>query len=147
MKNNLSLLLTGFFLIAMISLAIGQSDSGKSQTEIDQAESDSVTADEADHEDENTVSGPHDPFHLPRKKNLNHQIPGGVRVGQWHLTGIIVGGSGERLAIVNDRLVSEGDKVTGGQIDRIYPDVVVIKGPFGTRELKMLSFSSESQGD
>jgi hypothetical protein len=147
MKNNLSILLTGFFLIAMISLAIGQSDSGKTQTEIGQVESDSGAADEADNEDENDISGPHDPFHLPKKKSLNHQIPGGVRVGQWHLTGIIVGISGDRLAIVNDRLVSEGDKVTGGQIDRIYPDAVIIKGPFGTRELKMLSFSSESQGD
>jgi hypothetical protein len=147
MKNKLALFLTCTFLSAMISLAIGQTGPGKSQDEFDQSQPDNGTADEADNEDENGATGPHDPFHLPKKKSVNRQVPGGVRVGQWHLTGIIVGVSGDRLAIVNDRLVSEGDKITGGQIDRIYPDSVIIKGPFGTRELKMLSFSSESQGE
>ena len=144
MKNRILFLLTGIFLIAIISLAMGQSQTGKPEIETDQAQTDSK---DSDNEDENGNQGPHDPFHLPKKKILTHQMPGGIQSGQWHLTGILVGVSGERLAILNDRLVSEGDKVLGGQVDRIYPETVIIKGPFGTRELRILSFSSEGQGE
>lgn len=142
MINKIMFLMTGIFLIVFAPLVIGQTEMLKSETEIGTTEPDNGGANE-DRDDHDDQVGFHDPFHLPKKKILSHQIPGGVQVGQWHLTGIIVGSSGKRLAILNDRLVSEGDKVWGGQIDRIYPDSVVIKGPFGTRELKMLSFSSE----
>ncbi|MFI5304480.1 MAG: hypothetical protein ACHQYP_06755 [Nitrospiria bacterium] len=134
MRNRILILFAGIFLITITSSVTGQSDALKSETDL----SDS-------NEDGNESNGSHDPFHLPKKRILSHQMPGGIQVGQWHLTGILVGVSGERLAILNDRLVSEGDKVLGGQIDRIYPNSVIIKGPFGTRELKMLSFSSEGQ--
>jgi hypothetical protein len=143
MKNKLFLLLPVIFLITIISLALGQSETGKSGQETDQSQADSGDTDAED----NQNPGPHDPFHLPKKKIVSHQMPGGVRVGQWHLTGILVGVSGERLAILNDRLVSEGDKVLGGQVDRIYPESVIIKGVFGSRELRILSFSSEGQGE
>jgi hypothetical protein len=143
MKNKLLLLLPVIFVVMIISLALGQSETGKPDPEADQSQADSGDTDE----DGNQNLEPHDPFHLPKKKIVGHQMPGGVRLGQWHLTGILVGVSGERLAILNDRLVSEGDKVLGGQVDRIYPESVVIKGTFGTRELRILSFSSEGQGE
>jgi hypothetical protein len=120
MKNRIFLLLTGVFLIAIISPALGQSE-------------------------EDQMDKSHDPFHLPQKKLLNHPPSGGIQVGQWHLTGIISGPSGEKLAILNDRLVSEGDKVLGGKVERIESDHIILKGIFGTKELRILPFLSEGE--
>jgi len=118
MKSRWLLLLAGVFLIAILSPAAGQ------------------------YEEEQTDKN-HDPFNLPPKKLLNHPPSGGIQVGQWHLTGIISGPSGEKLAILNDRLVSEGDKVLGGKVERIESDHIILKGTFGTKELRIFPFLSE----
>jgi hypothetical protein len=120
MKNRIFLLLAGIFLITIISTVMGQS--------------------EGDRTDKS-----HDPFHLPQKKLLNHSPSGGIQAGQWHLTGIISGPSGERLAILNDRLVSEGDKVLGGTVERIESDHIILKGIFGAKELRIFPFLSEGE--
>ena len=86
-----------------------------------------------------------DPFHLPRKKVLSHPSPGGVQVDQWRLTGILVGAFGEKSAIINNRIVSEGDQVMGGTVAVIDTDRVILKGAFGTKEIRILPFLSESQ--
>ncbi len=86
-----------------------------------------------------------DPFHLPRKKVLSHPAPGGVQVDQWRLTGILVGASGSKSAIINNQIVSEGDQILGGTIAAIDSDRVILKGAFGTKEIRILPFLSESQ--
>lgn len=120
MKNRIFLLLTGIFLIAIISSALGQSE-----------------------EDQTDKS--HDPFHLPQKKILIRPASAGIQTRQWHLTGVILGPSGEKLAILNDRLVSEGDTIPGGKVEQIESDHIVLKGNFGTKELRLLPFLSEGE--
>ncbi|MHB8482400.1 MAG: hypothetical protein ACYDBV_06665 [Nitrospiria bacterium] len=86
-----------------------------------------------------------DPFHLPHKKVLSRPSPGGVQVDRWSLTGILVGASGEKSAIINNRVVSEGDQVTGGTVSAIDSDRVILKGAFGTKEIRILPFLSDDQ--
>jgi hypothetical protein len=86
-----------------------------------------------------------DPFHLPKKKVLNHSAPSVVHVEQWRLTGIIVGKTGGKTAILNNQIVSEGNRVEGGTVYKIEEDRVILKGGFGTKELRILPFLSESQ--
>ncbi len=93
--------------------------------------------------DQNT--GNRDPFHLPHKKVLSHPAPGGIQVEQWRLTGILVGASGSKSAIINSRIVSEGDQIMGGTVAVIESDRVILKGAFGSREIRILPFLSDSQ--
>lgn len=54
---------------------------------------------------------------------------------QFRLYGIWVE-PGVRLAAINDKIVSEGDRIGGYRVDKIKPDSVLLKGPRNSRLLK-----------
>jgi hypothetical protein len=145
-KIRIAIALALFFLLFQPGPAPAEPSAAKELSDADPSLTDNGLPD-ANEDEAGDLSGKHDPFHLPKKKVLNQGVAGGVHLGQWHLTGILAGASGGSLAIINDRLVSEGDKILGGVVDLITPDSVVIKGPFGTRELKMSNFTSEGRGE
>ena len=57
--------------------------------------------------------------------------------GQWRLNGIIRGGAGKPLAMVNNELVQEGDLFHGARVARISDDQVVMEADGHTQSLRL----------
>lgn len=53
------------------------------------------------------------------------------------LNGIVVGGPGKPLALINDRVVQEGDHIQGARLVRIDPDTVQLEENGRIRTLKL----------
>ncbi len=57
--------------------------------------------------------------------------------GQWRLNGIVQGGSGKSLALINGQVVEEGGSVSGAQVTRVASDQVELETENGqSRTLK-----------
>lgn len=78
-----------------------------------------------------------DPFKLPYRNTIAR--PGGIVLQgeRWRLTGILVGNSDGRIAILNEQIVSEGDIVAGGTVKAIEPDHIILTGAFGKKMLRI----------
>ncbi|MBI3812393.1 MAG: hypothetical protein HY283_09360 [Nitrospirae bacterium] len=76
-----------------------------------------------------------DPFALPGQ-------PSGAGVaadGEFHLSAIIYR-AGRGVAIINNKILRQGDMVEGRRITEILPDRVVLQGATGEKELRVNKF-------
>ncbi|HXN06121.1 MAG TPA: hypothetical protein VN944_03535 [Nitrospiria bacterium] len=80
-----------------------------------------------------------DPFKLPYRKTAVRPAGIVLQGDRWRLTGILVGNSDGRIAILNEQIVSEGDSVAGGTVKAIESDHIVLTGVFGKRTLRINS--------
>ncbi len=60
-----------------------------------------------------------------------------VETSQWRLNGIIRGGAGKPLALVNNELVQEGDSFHGARVARVSDDQVVLDTNGQTQTLRL----------
>jgi hypothetical protein len=56
---------------------------------------------------------------------------------QWRLNGIVRGGDGEALALINDQVVAEGGSVQGARLVRVAQDQVEMETEGKTFSLKL----------
>ena len=75
--------------------------------------------------------------------NLETPAPRGLNLlraaeGQWRLNGIVKGGPGKPLALINGQVVEEGGTIQGAQLVRVASDEVELSTETGqTRTLKL----------
>jgi len=80
-----------------------------------------------------------DPFILPEMKSSRNSIP---TEDGLHLSAIIYR-DGDGVAIINNRILREGDSVEGKRIEEILPDRVVLTDSTGRREIRVDQFKMD----
>lgn len=86
--------------------------------------------------------GPARPEGSKAPSNLGFSKTSGLNLlrlaeGQWRLSGIVQGGDGGSLALINNRVIEEGDTVDGARITRIAQDEVELEAQGQTKTIRL----------